>query len=183
MEALKLQTPYNHLNFLAALTIGHALGFSLQNMLNVIHAFEGLAYRCQKIAHINGVTYYNDSKATNVSALLAAVKSLMSEGRLWLLAGGQDKQADFTPLNALMPDLNQLLLFGQSANKIATHIYPKTDKIRKFNKMRNALDHAQRHAEPGDIILLAPGCASFDEFTDYQARGQAFNEQVYAYID
>ena len=183
LEELKLQTPHNHLNFLAALTIGHALGFNLQNMLNVIRAFEGLAYRCQKVAHINGVTYYNDSKATNMSALLAAAKSLMSQGRLWLLAGGQDKQTDFTPINTIMSNINQLLLFGQSANKIAAHIHQKTDKIHKFNKMRNALDHAQRHAEHGDIILLAPGCTSFDEFTDYQARGQAFNQQVYTYVD
>ena len=152
-------------------------------MAEIIRRFQGLAYRCQKVAHIHGVDYYNDSKATNISALIAAVKSLMfQDRRLWLISGGQDKQAEFTAMDSIMPDITRLLLFGQSAEKMQSHIHVLTDKICKFDKMLSALDYAKQYAEPGDLILLAPGCASFDEFSDYQERGQIFNQRVYSYI-
>ena len=187
LEQLHLNGQHHYLNFLAALTIGHALGLSHDIMVDVIRAFTGLAYRCQKVASLDGVDYYNDSKATNISAMLAAVDSLLytshsSQGRLWLMAGGQDKQTDFTALNQIMPDIHSLLLFGQSAEKIKRSIHAMPNKIHQFDTMSAALDYARQHARSGDKVLLAPGCASFDAFQNYQHRGQVFNMQVYRYI-
>jgi len=163
---------HNHANALAALAVGSLLGLPFEPMTETLRRFTGLEHRMQFVRELDGVRYINDSKATNVGAAIAAVHSV--DGPVILLAGGQGKGGDFASLAAAVaPKLNGVLVFGEDAAKLAAafeglaEVYPVAD-------LESAIAEARRIASPGDTVLLAPACASFDQFANFPARGDAF---------
>ena len=169
---------HNQLNALAALAAGELIGLSLPAMLQVLVEFAGLPHRMQFVARIAAVDYINDSKATNVAAAVASVNSV--DGMLVLVAGGDGKGGDFAELSeALDGKLRGAVLIGKDAEEIAAAL-DTTMPVRFADDMRDAVRLAADCAEAGDTVLLAPACASLDQYKNYMARGDAFCEGVEA---
>lgn len=169
-------------NALAALALGTAIQLPMPTMLKTLQTFKGLTHRCQWIATIHGVAWYNDSKGTNVNSTLAAIEGLgeVIPGKLILLAGGLGKQQDFSPLRtAAEKYARAVILFGKDAPLIADALQ-NTIPISFANDLANAVTQAQQKAEAGDIVLLSPACASFDMFQNFEHRGQVFINLVTA---
>jgi len=145
-------------------------------MLQVLVEFPGLSHRMQFVARIGGVDYINDSKATNVGAAVASIDSV--DGMLVLIAGGDGKGGDFTELAAATEDkLRAAVLIGQDAEKIA-HALDTVMPVHFAENMDAAVHMAASCAETDDTVLLAPACASFDQYKNYMARGDAFCKAV-----
>ena len=177
-EKLKLVGRHNQENALAALAAGDLLGLSKSAMLGVLETFTGLPHRMQFVARRAGVTYINDSKATNVAAAIASVNSI--EGKVVLIAGGQGKGGDFTALaHAVHDRLRALLLIGEDALAIDRAFAGRTP-VTHAKSLADAVDQSSALAESGDTVLLAPACASFDQFPNYLQRGVAFCAAVEA---
>ncbi len=175
-EALALYGAHNQLNALAALAAGELLGLSMPAMLGVLAEFSGLPHRMQRVASVNGVDYVNDSKATNVAAAVASIRSI--NGGLVLIAGGDGKGADFDALaEAVHAKLRCAVLIGADAAKIRRALGPQAP-VHMADDLSAAVRAAADLAKPGDTVLLAPACASFDQFDNYMARGDAFCRAV-----
>ena len=165
---------HNTANALAALALGTAAGLPIDPMLAVLRRFEGLPHRCQRVATRNGVTYINDSKATNVGATLAAIAGLRGADNLVLIAGGQGKGQDFTPLaSVLQGAVRQLILMGEDAPVIGDAVAGAVPVLFATG-LDGAVSAAAQIARPGDIVLLSPACASFDMFRGFADRGEQF---------
>lgn len=178
VRELKIAGRHNVANALAALALGRAVGLDWEPMLGVLRQYPGLPHRCQWLAEINGVPWYNDSKGTNVGATVAAITSLGTEGRVLLLAGGVGKGADFSVLGPVMARYGRMaILFGEAAPQLAEVLQPVVDVVRVSN-LEAAVAHAHAQARPGEQVLLSPACASFDMFRDYEQRGAAFAAAV-----
>lgn len=169
---------HNQLNALAALASGELIGLSMPAMLRVLTEFPGLAHRMQFVARIGAVDYINDSKATNVAAAVASVNSI--DGMLVLVAGGDGKGGDFGELTkAVDGKLRGAVLIGTDAEKIARSL-DTVMPVHFAKDMSAAVRMAASCAEPEDTVLLAPACASTDQFSNYMARGDAFCDAVEA---
>lgn len=167
---------HNQANALAALAAGELLGLDMSAMLQVLNEFPGLPHRMQLVARKGSVNYLNDSKATNVAAAVASIDSV--DGMLVLIAGGLGKGADFSELaTALENKLRAAVLIGTQAeaiNKALDTVMP----VYFAESMEDAVRQAAVYAEPDDTVLLAPACASFDQYENYAARGDAFRDAV-----
>ncbi len=173
---LALVGRHNQLNALAALAAGELMGLELSAMLQVLAEFPGLAHRMQLVASKKGVDFINDSKATNVGAAVASVESI--DGVIVLIAGGEAKGGDFNDLSKALNDrLRAAVLIGSDADRIADAL-ADVAPVRLANDINEAVVQAAGYAETGDTVLLAPGCASFDQFPNYMARGDAFVKAV-----
>ncbi len=173
---LKLVGAHNHLNAAAALAISDAMGWDRTKALSALADFQGLPHRCEWVATHQGVTWINDSKGTNVGALEAAVAGL--DGPLVVLVGGQSKGGDFSPLAPLLRDkARRVILFGQDALKIREQL-TELSAVERVDTLAAAVLRAAAVAESGDAVLLSPGCASFDQFTGYEDRGEQFRQRV-----
>ena len=173
---LALLGRHNQLNALAALAAGELMGLELSAMLPVLAEFPGLAHRMQLVARKGDIDFINDSKATNVSAAVASVESI--DGIIVLIAGGEAKGGDFSDLSeALHGRLRAAVLIGSDADRIADALAEQAP-VHIANDIDEAVVEAAACAEPGDTVLLAPACASFDQFPNYMARGDAFGEAV-----
>lgn len=182
VDAMKIAGRHNVSNALAALAMGEAAGLPLPAMLEALQVFPGLPHRCQWVRERAGVNYYNDSKGTNVGASLVAVESLgeLAHGKLVLIAGGIDKEADFSPmLPAVARFVRLAILIGRDAGKIAA-VLRNSVEVMLAASMDAAVQMAADHARAGDVVLLSPGCASFDMFTDFGHRGRVFTQAVEA---
>ncbi len=169
---LALFGQHNVANALAALAMGYAIGLSMSAMLMALRTFVGLPHRMQVVQRQQGVLWINDSKATNVGATLAAIRGL--PGPLVLIAGGEAKGADFGPLaHAMTEKVKAVLLFGKDAELIKKSIENRVE-VHECHGLEQCVKQAHQMAVSGDTVLLAPACASFDMFADYQARGDAF---------
>ena len=180
VSQLKLMGKHNWANALAALGLGEAMGLPLAAMLVTLKQFHGLAHRCEWVGEMQDVQWYNDSKATNVGAAIAAIEGLgqIISGKLIVLAGGVGKEADFSPLRKPLADYARaIVLFGVDAPEIAK-IIPSTVLQVKANDMSEAITIAQQQAKAGDAVLLAPACASFDMFNNFEHRGEIFKTLV-----
>lgn len=167
---------HNYANALAALAVGTLIGLPMAPMLETLRQFGGLEHRMQFVRELNGVRYINDSKATNVGAAIAAVLSV--EGPVVLLAGGQGKGGDFDALaDAISSKLKAIVVFGEDADKLE-HAFQGKAEVIPVPDMAEALAVAHSRAAAGDTVLLAPACASFDQFKNFPARGDAFCKQV-----
>ena len=167
---------HNYANALAAMAAGELLGVPPAAMRKVLGEFTGLPHRMQFVRELNGVRYINDSKATNVGAAIAAVQSV--DGPVVLLAGGQGKGGDFAQLAASVAGrLRAAIVFGEDAAGLAKAFDART-RVLRAPDMFDALEQATSVAERGDTVLLAPACASFDQFANYGSRGDAFSEAV-----
>jgi len=175
-DELAMLGAHNQLNALAALAAGDLLGLDLPAMLQVLAEFPGLPHRMQSAGRIGGVGYINDSKATNVAAAVASVKSV--DDMLVLIAGGEGKGGDFSELSeAVDGKLRAAVLIGTDAEQIA-HSLDTVMPVHFAENMVAAVSIAADCAERGDTVLLAPACASFDQFDNYMARGDAFCKAV-----
>ena len=175
---LAMYGSHNQANALAALAAGDLLGLDMPAMLQVLNEFPGLPHRMQFVARKGAVNYINDSKATNVAAAVASIESV--EGMLVLLAGGEGKGGDFSELAAAVePKLRAAVLLGTDAAAIADAL-DTVMPVYFAEDMQDAVSQAAVYAEPDDTVLLAPACASFDQFENYAARGDAFRQAVEA---
>jgi UDP-N-acetylmuramoylalanine--D-glutamate ligase len=175
---LRIRGAHNEFNALAALAITDCLGISRASQLAVLREFMGLEHRCRLVAEHAGVSWFNDSKGTNVGASVAAVTGIFNDRTGVLIAGGQGKGADFTALRAaLQARVHTVILLGEDALRIDAAI---ADLVRTSHahSMQQAVAQASACARPGDAVLLSPACASFDMFQDYAARGRAFEAAV-----
>jgi UDP-N-acetylmuramoylalanine--D-glutamate ligase len=167
---------HNRANALAALAMGTALDLDMDSMCEVLRRFPGLPHRTQFVAELGGVRWYNDSKGTNVGATLAAIEGL--EGPLVLIAGGDGKGADFTPLAAALRDKGRgCVLMGRDAPRLEM-VLADVLPIRHAADMAGAVREAAALALPGDTVLLSPACASTDMFSNYADRGEQFMRAV-----
>ena len=175
---LALYGLHNQLNALAALAAGDLLGLELSAMLQVLVEFPGLPHRMQFVARIGAVDYINDSKATNVAAAVDSINSV--DGMLVLIAGGDGKGGEFSDLaEAVEGKLRAVVLIGTDAEKIA-HALDTVMPVHFAENMESAVHMAASCAESDDTVLLAPACASFDQFDNFMARGDAFCDAVEA---
>ena len=137
-----------------------------------------MEHRLEQAAIVNGVAFYNDSKATNVDATIKALESF--PGNIHLILGGKDKGSDYTVLNALLRERTKAVyLIGAAAEKIKSHIQGATSIV-SSGTLDRAVRQAFDAAAPGDVVLLAPACASFDQFENYEHRGRVFKEIVHS---
>jgi len=177
-DDLKIKGRHNLQNALASLALGHAIGLSMGNMLAALKQFKGLPHRTQFVARINGVDWINDSKATNVGATIAALIGL--PGKHILIAGGIAKGADFSELaDIVKKHCRAVVLLGEDAEKIHA-VMPDEVVVKRVVDMRAAVVAAEALAQAGDNVLLAPACASFDMFENFEQRGDAFIQAVEA---
>ncbi len=177
LDALRISGLHNAANALAALALGEAAGLPMPAMLAALREFPGLVHRSQWVAECGGVNWYNDSKATNVGATLAALRG-MREAKVVLIAGGQGKGQDFSPLRAAVAEkARTVVLLGQDAALIAQAL-GEVVPVAKVADMAAAVAAAAVAAQPGDAVLLSPACASFDQFRNYEHRGEVFMQAV-----
>ena len=180
VRELKVRGAHNQANALAALALGHAVGLPFDAMLSSLRSFTGLEHRCQWVRQLDGVSYYNDSKATNVGAALAAIDGLGSDmdGKLVLIAGGDGKGADFSGLaESVAKYCRAVVLMGRDAPLIAAALGNAVPQV-FVNSLDDAIEQSRSLARPGDAVLLSPACASFDMFKNYEERGQLFARAV-----
>ena len=176
VSALRISGTHNAANALATLALGDALRLPMAPMLDELREFPGLAHRAQWVADLAGVRYIDDSKGTNVGATLAAVGGLA--GPLVVIAGGDGKGQDFTPLASAFRDkVRTAVLLGRDAGLIETALSGICHTTR-VGSMEDAVRAAARFARPGDTVLLSPACSSLDMFRDYAHRGQVFAAAV-----
>ena len=176
VDELKIKGSHNLQNALAALALGYAIGLPLDNMLDTLKEFKGLPHRTQFVAEIEGVNWINDSKATNVGAAKAALVGL--PGRHVLIAGGDAKGADFSELTDVIEQhCRAVVLMGKDAAMIAA-ILPEAMPVATVVDMQAAVHAAMSLAKAGDNVLLAPACASFDMFDNFEHRGDVFIQSV-----
>ncbi len=162
---------HNVANALAALALGDAVAIPRPAVAQALRSFSGLEHRCQQVAVVNGVRYLNDSKATNVGATLAALAGLAGAGRLILIAGGDGKGQDFSPLAPELNQLAELILLGRDAELLAAQRQLPSHYVASIEA---AVALAASLAQAGDLVLLSPACASLDMFRSYAERGQRF---------
>ena len=180
VRELKVRGAHNQANALAALALGHAVGLPFDAMLASLRNFTGLEHRCQWVRELDGVSYYNDSKATNVGAALAAIEGLGMDmdGKLVLIAGGDGKGADFSGLHdSVAKYCRAVVLMGRDAGLIADALGDTVPQVRVAS-LDEAIAQSRTLAQPGDAVLLSPACASFDMFKNYEERGQLFARAV-----
>ena len=176
---LKIHGGHNLANILACLALGRALDLPMSALLEASLDFSGLPHRCEWVAEYNGVNWFNDSKGTNVGATLAALHGLSDKRKnILLIAGGDGKGADFSPLgSAIEEHVKSAILIGKSAHEIAGNV-PDKKSVFYATSLEAAVSTAFRIAQPGDTVLLSPACASFDMFEDFADRGDEFKRCV-----
>ena len=173
---LALPGPHNQANALAALSLLAPLDLPEEGLIASLRHFGGLPHRLERIASIAGVQYVNDSKATNTDSLATALHAF--ESPLILLAGGRGKGQDFGPLaEAIRSRCRRVVLFGEAADAIRTAWGRDLCEIVK--DLATAVERAQGIAHTGEIVLLSPACASFDQFRNYEERGDCFRRLVH----
>jgi len=171
---------HNVKNVLAAFALVDFLELPLKSLVSAVSSFTGLAHRMQTVCVGSGVTWVNDSKATNIGATSTALKNLEKEV-IWI-AGGQGKGADFSELrDAITSNIKMLILLGEDADQIEralTDLLP----IKRVNDMREAVEYAGEHAQDQSIVLLSPACASFDMYESFEHRGDDFSDAVKQWV-
>lgn len=180
VRELKIRGAHNQSNALAALALGHAVGLPFEPMLQALRRFAGLAHRCQWVGERAGVSFYDDSKATNVGAALAAIEGLGADidGKLVLLAGGDGKGADFSALREPVAKFcRAVVLLGRDAELVGAALSDETPKVR-VQTLDEAVRKAAELARSGDAVLLSPACASLDMFKNFEERGRLFARAV-----
>lgn len=173
VSELRIKGKHNLVNALAALALGQEAKIPLDAMLSALKTFPGLPHRSQWVDEKDGVDWYNDSKATNVGAAIAAINGTEANGII-LIAGGQAKGQDFSPLkNIVAKKVKHLILLGEDAELINKELSECTD-VSFVNDMTEAVTKAKEISQSGNAVLLSPACASFDMYSGYEQRGDLF---------
>ncbi|MDD5319278.1 MAG: UDP-N-acetylmuramoyl-L-alanine--D-glutamate ligase [Methylococcales bacterium] len=180
LAELPLEGRHNAANALAALALGVSIGLDEQAMCNALRTFKGLDHRMQRVAEIRGVTWVNDSKATNIGACVAALQGY--QRKVILIAGGDAKGADMTELTPIIKEkAKSVVLMGKDARLIEQALNRSIPAYSAGN-MVEAVQIAARLAQSGDNVLLSPACASLDQYKNYQDRGEQFTKAVLALL-
>src|SRR5712671_6055188 len=175
VSEIPLKGAHNLENVLATVCAGALMGCVPEKIRQAVRDFKAVEHRLEFVATIHGVDYYNDSKATNVDATIKALESFPAN--IHLILGGKDKGSDYTVLNDLLRQrVKRVYTIGAAAAKIESQI--KDTEIVHAETLENATRKANAVAQPGDVVLLAPACASFDQFKSYEHRGQVFKQIV-----
>ena len=179
IKDIKLKGQHNLLNFLAAASCADICGIKIESIKNVLKTFKGIPHRIEYVTTIMGVEYINDSKATNINSVIVAIKTYNKP--TILLLGGVNKGVDFGLLVPHIKNSNikAILAYGEASEQIKSAI---GDAVRlfKINDLNSAVKDAHSIAQPGDVVLLSPGCASFDQFKNFEDRGNFFKSTVRA---
>jgi UDP-N-acetylmuramoylalanine--D-glutamate ligase len=176
LSIINLPGLHNAENVMAAIMAARICGCSQENIITAVSAFRGLPHRIEFAGEKNSIKFYDDSKGTNVGSVVRAMETF--DKPVILLMGGRDKDGDFETLKPLLAaKAKKVILFGEARNRIASLIGQDMPALKKA-KLREAIESAYKIAQPGDIILLSPGCASFDEFANYKERGNFFKDVV-----
>ena len=177
---IPLKGAHNLENVLAAVCAGVLMGCTPEKIREAVRNFKAVEHRLEFVATVNGVDYYNDSKATNVDATIKALESFPAH--IHLILGGKDKGSDYTVLNDLLRQrVKRVYTIGAAAAKVESQIVSSKSggpEVVHAETLENAIRKAHAVAKPGDIVLLAPACASFDQFKSYEHRGRTFKEIV-----
>lgn len=174
---IPLAGEHNVLNVMAALGLCETLGVDLNEAVNAVKTFESAPHRCVELGNFNGIRWIDDSKATNVGATIAAIQGIAPRlsGKLHLIAGGDAKGADLSPLRPVLEEhVASVFALGKDADKIV-HIFPKTQYCKS---MRDAVIAAKNTAHHNDVVMLSPACASIDMFNNYIERAEVFKAAV-----
>ncbi len=172
---ISLKGSHNLENVLAGVCIGMLAGIEPAQIRLAVASFKAVEHRLEFVATVRGVDYYNDSKATNVDATIKALESF--PGRIHLILGGKDKGSDYSVLNPLLKErVKRVYTIGAAAAKIESQI--QGAEVAKMGTLEAAVKRVSETATAGDVVLLAPACASFDQFESYEHRGRTFKEQV-----
>lgn len=175
-DKVSLPGAHNLENILAATLAAHIMGAEPSAMSMTLQSFKGLPHRIELVAEIDGVAYYNDSKATNVVSMEKALASFTAP--LLVIAGGKDKEGDFSPLVPLVEErVRVMVLIGQASDKLEK-VFEGHTRIVRAKDMGEAVQLTRREAHSGDVVLLSPGCASFDQFQNFEERGDIFRKEV-----
>ena len=179
---INLEGNHNYQNVMCAIIASKILGLDNETIKNAVKEFKAPSHRLEFIKKIGKTSYYNDSKATNIDSTVTALKALQSENKIWIILGGRGKGAPYKPL---IPFLNKFckhaVLIGEDSANIKQQLsgrFPATEK----GDLKNAVDYILSKAQKGDIMLLSPACASFDQFKDFEHRGKVFKQIVKDYI-
>jgi len=176
---LTLKGRHNIENFMAASLLGLSVGLKKETIIKAASEFRPVEHRLEFVREVNGVAFYNDSKATNVDATIKALESF--NGKLILILGGKDKGSDYNVLkDQLVQKVEYLIITGEASAKIAKQLGEKVPHIIEA-KFDDAVKTAIQIAEHGNIVLLAPACASFDQFKNFEERGRRFKEIINSY--
>ncbi|MBI4496029.1 MAG: UDP-N-acetylmuramoyl-L-alanine--D-glutamate ligase [Deltaproteobacteria bacterium] len=176
LDRLRIRGAHNLENLMAALAVAKILGCPREALQEVMEGFRGLEHRLEWAGDFRGVGYYNDSKGTNVGAV---VKSLLSfTAPIWLIAGGKDKGGSYDPLRQPVAErVKGLALLGEARERMCAALGELTETV-KVDSLEEAVRWASARAKPGEIVLLSPACSSFDMFKNYEERGERFKELV-----
>ena len=178
LRAPKLPGIHNVENAMAAALAALSIGVSAKTIQTVFNRFKPIEHRIEPVGTYKGVLYINDSKATNLDSTLIALKSFDREKRIWLILGGRDKGASY---EVLAPEINArckgILTIGESMDKIKRELNAEPKQTSCFT-LEKAVEYAAAHAQKGDIVLLSPACASFDQFKSFEHRGEVFKKLV-----
>ncbi len=174
----RLKGIHNVENAMAAALMALADGATSEDVQSAFDQFQAMEHRIETVAQVRGVTYINDSKATNLDSTITALKSFDKDNRIWLILGGRDKGASY---EVLLPYLKthckQVLSVGESMDKIERELKGEFP-ITRCETLEKAVAYAAHNAQTGDIVLLSPACASFDQFKSFEERGNVFKELV-----
>jgi UDP-N-acetylmuramoylalanine--D-glutamate ligase len=173
---IQLPGEHNLSNAMAAVGAARALGLKSKDIIRGLKTFKGVAHRLQIVKTLRGVTYVNDSKSTNVDSTLVAIKAFTKP--TFLILGGRDKGAPYTPLIPyIKKTVTEILTIGEAAPKIAKDLKGVRPLV-PCHTIDRALQYVHRAARPGDVVLLSPACASFDQYRNYEHRGDSFIQLV-----
>jgi UDP-N-acetylmuramoylalanine--D-glutamate ligase len=174
---VQLQGRHNVENVLAAGCCAHLAGAPLAALRRAVAGFPGVEHRIEFVRELNGVRYYNDSKGTNVDATIKALESF--ESGIWLILGGRDKASDYTPLRPLIETRGRaVLLIGEATGIIDAQLAGISVPVKSCGDMAAAIAYASARVVSGDVVLLSPACASFDQYSGYNERGRHFKSLV-----
>ncbi len=184
MDQCQLRGPHNAENLMAVLAVGRVLRIPLEAMVESLKTYAPAAHRCELVAEINGVKFINDSKATNVDALHKALLAIPpvpgGEPNVWLIAGGKDKGFEYHDVGPLLSQrVKGAFLIGDTREKIRA-AWSLFTPCALVNSLLEAVTRAAGSAVAGDVVLLSPACSSFDQFQNYQHRGEVFRQAVKA---
>jgi UDP-N-acetylmuramoylalanine--D-glutamate ligase len=178
-DEMQLRGTHNVENVLAAMAAGLACGAPPESLRKTVRSFQPVEHRLEEVAEIKGVRFFNDSKATSVDATMKALEAFAGEtGKVVLILGGRGKQAPYSPLAPLVSArVRKMILIGEDAPAIENELR-SAGPFEHASDMRDAVERGFAAAKPGDVVLLAPACASFDMFESFEHRGRVFKEEV-----
>jgi UDP-N-acetylmuramoylalanine--D-glutamate ligase len=179
-DEMRLRGLHNVQNVLAALACGLACGASPDSMRETVRNFHPVEHRLERVAEVGGVEFYNDSKATNVDAAVKALEAFAEHaGRIVLILGGRGKNAPYAPLAPLIArKARALVVLGEDAERIERELTAHAPVVVRVQNLGEAVRRAFEFAQAGDVVLLAPACASWDMFESFEHRGRVFKEEV-----